>query len=302
MLEPDVFLPAYYFSANYQNACRKVDVGLGDGREQFFNFSEDHLFKIDYIGSYFEKSNVLSALFMDQTRFFRVTDQSDVRRFTVGYYRAFREEVLKMVRDLLLGTLVNGSINNDSIDFLTDSIHARVVDAEGNLKAQPLIDPDRFDTLERASAMRTAQLYTPVPFNLATRAVQLAMIFNTTSYDQELDLVEYLTVNELGSGDDRVTDGRDQVVFINPISGQAYVATQTWDGRSISYELLERLNAFVANDWQPAKDDFEANPNDDDAREFFDRLDRQMNEFIEMIDNLREMRSMMDFGQAGGWR
>ena len=302
VLEPNVYLPSYYFSAAYQNACRKAQVGLAEGRDQFFNFSPDHLYKIDYIGSYFEKSNVLSALFMDQSRFFRVTDESDTRRFTVGYYRAFREEVLKMVRDLLLGTLVNGSISNDSVDFLTDSVHARVVNPDGTLRAQPLIDSDRFDTADRATAFRGPQLYTPVPFNLATRAVDLAMIYNTTSYDEELDLIEYLNVSELGSGDDRVTDGRDQVVFVNPITGQAYVATQTWDGRSISYELLERLNVFVENDWAPAKAEFEANPTNENAREFYDRMDRQMNEFIEMVDNIREMRSLMDFGQGGGWR
>ena len=159
VIQPDVYLPAYYFSAAYQNACRKADVGIGDGRDQFFNFSADHLYKIDYIGSYFEKSNVLSALFMDQTRFFRVTDYSDSRRFTVSYYRAFREEILKMVRDLLLGTLVNGSINNESVDFLTDSIHARVVNPDGSLSAQPLVDPYRFETSERATPIDRAQLY-----------------------------------------------------------------------------------------------------------------------------------------------
>ena len=198
--------------------------------------------------------------------------------------------------------LVNGSINNESVDFLTDSIHARVVNPDGSLSAQPLVDPYRFETSERATPIDRAQLYTPVPFNLATRAVDLAMIYNTTSYDQELDLIEYLIVTELGSGDDRVTDGRDQVVFVNPITGQGYVATQTWDGKSISFELLTRLNAFVENDWLTAKADFEANPNNDDARDYFQRVDRQMNEFIEMVDNLRSMRSLMDFGQGGGWR
>ena len=207
-----------------------------------------------------------------------------------------------MVRDLVLGTLVNGSITNDSIDFLTDSIHARIVQPDGTLVAQPMIDPARFGSSDRATAAPAPQLYTPVPYNLATRAAQLGAIYNTTQYDQELDLIEYLTVSELGSGDDRVTDGREQAIFVNPNTGQGYVATQTWDGRSISYEFLERLNVFVEADWKPALEAYQANPSDEDAMFFFDRLDRQMNEFIEMVDLLREMRSMMDFAQGGGWR
>jgi hypothetical protein len=302
VVKPDVFLPAFYFSQAYQNSCRKVDVKLGDGREQYFVYSEDYLFKFDYIGSYFEKSNLLQALFYDSTRFFRIDDESDTRRFSVGYYRVFREEIVKMVRDLVLGTLVNSSITNDQIDFLTDTIHARIVDADGNLVAQPLVSPDTFTTDQRAVPSDFTQLFTPVPYNLATQAALLGAVYNTTSYDQEMDLIEYLTVSELGSGDDRITDGREQVVFINPITGQGYVATQTWDNRSIGFEFLQRLNVFVENDWRPALAQLEATPDDRDAIEFFDRLDRQMNEFIEMVDYLREMRSMMDFAQGGGWR
>ena len=303
VVKPNVYLPAFYFSQAYQNACRKVDVPLGDGREQFFEYSEDYIFRFNYIGSYFEKSNLLSALFFDRTRFFQILDWSDDRRFTIGYYRVFREEIVKMVRDLVLGTLVNSSVSNDQIDFLTDSIHARVVDDEGNLlDLQPLVSPETFTSATRAEPSEFTQLYTPVPYNLATSAALLGAIYNTTSYDQEIDLIEYLTVSELGSGDARVVEDREQAIFVNPITGQAYVATQTWDGKSIAFEFLQRLSVFVENDWKPALAQFEANPDDRDAAEFFDRLDRQMNEFIEMIDYLREMRRMMDFAQGGGWR
>ena len=116
VVKPNVYLPAFYFSQAYQNACRKVDVPLGDGRERFFEYSEDYIFRFNYIGSYFEKSNLLSALFFDRTRFFQILDWSDDRRFTIGYYRVFREEIVKMVRDLVLGTLVNSSVSNDQID------------------------------------------------------------------------------------------------------------------------------------------------------------------------------------------
>ena len=164
------------------------------------------------------------------------------------------------------------------------------------------MSPETFTSATRAEPSEFTQLYTPVPYNLATSAALLGAIYNTTSYDQEIDLIEYLTVSELGSGDARVVEDREQAIFVNPITGQAYVATQTWDGKSIAFEFLQRLSVFVENDWKPALAQFEANPDDRDAAEFFDRLDRQMNEFIEMIDYLREMRRMMDFAQGGGWR
>ena len=40
-------------------------------------------------------------------RFFKVTDSSDARAFSVGYYRVFKEELLKLSRDLMLGTMMN---------------------------------------------------------------------------------------------------------------------------------------------------------------------------------------------------
>ena len=54
------------------------------------------------------------------------------------------------------------------------------------------------------------------------------------------------------------------------------------------------MNTFVENDWRPAKSAYELVPNANNTDEF-ERIDRQMNEFIEMVDYLREMRRMVDF-------
>ena len=123
-----------------------------------------------------------------------------------------------MVRDLVLGTLVNLSISNGDLDFLNDSIHARVVDGSGRLRSSYWLTQT---ALKRASnATAGTQLYTPVPYNLATRAAMLNTIFNTSTMDQEVDLIEYLTVNEVGSGDDRVVEGLEQVFFVTPSPGR----------------------------------------------------------------------------------
>ena len=98
-----------------------------------------------------------------------------------------------------------------------------------------------------------------------------------------------------------ISFGKSKFFFVNPITGQTYSASQTWDGKSIAFEFLSRLNTFVDNDWRPAKEAYQLVPNANNTDEF-ERIDRQMNEFIEMVDYLREMRRMVDFAQGGGLR
>ena len=85
------------------------------------------------------------------------------------------------------------------------------------------------------------------------------------------------------------------VRFTHPMTGQTYRAVQTFDGKSISFELLRLANQYES-EWLPRKLAFEADPSDDNAAFYHEQTDRQLQEFVEMMDYMRELRSIFDVG------
>jgi FMN phosphatase YigB (HAD superfamily) len=55
-------------------------------------------------------------------------------------------------------------------------------------------------------------------------------------------------------------------------------------------------NQYVSSEWQPAREAYEADPSNENFERVYERIDRQLQEFVEMMDYLRELRSMIDPG------
>ena len=109
--------------------------------------------------------------------------------------------------------------------------------------------------------------------------------------------MEYVTVTEEGSGDDRdLADGTEVVRFVHPMTGQAYKAAQTEDGRSIAVELLQLANRYLEAEWEPARQAYESDPENEDFARLYERIDRQLQDYVEMMDYMRELRSVADVG------
>jgi hypothetical protein len=293
-----LYLPASWFNRSTQQECSNFEVGIGPGRDQYLKFNDNHLYDIDYIGTFYDKMNLMFSLVDPSTRFFKITDDSDNRQYSIGYYKVFKDELLKLTRDMLMGTMTNRTYVDGQNVFLQDSIYGAVVDADGELRPQLLVDPTKVNTAERATPSELPQIYTSMPFNVATRAVLYGAILNTSRFDQQLDLIEYLTISEDGSGDARDTgEDADIARFVHPVTGQSYSATQTADGKSIAYELIQTAQSFVTTDWEPMREAIEADPDDEEFQRNFEYVDRQLQDFAEMMDYLRELRAAADWGQ-----
>ena len=83
------------------------------------------------------------------------------------------------------------------------------------------------------------------------------------------------------------------------MTGQTYLATQTHDGRSIAVELVELAARYVEAEWEPARQAIEADPTNDTFERNFEQIDRQLQEFVEMLDFMRQLRSDFD---VANWR
>ena len=64
----NLYLPADLFNRQTQQNCNSVNVGLGAGRELYFRFSDDHVFRWNYIGTFFDKQTMM-VLFLNFTSF-----------------------------------------------------------------------------------------------------------------------------------------------------------------------------------------------------------------------------------------
>ena len=295
----NLYLPADLFNRETQQNCNSVNVGLGAGRELYFRFSDDHVFRWNYIGAFFDKQTMMQALFVNGTRFFRIRDESDTRAFGINYYRAFREEIIKLVRDMVMSSMMNFTYIDGNPSFVEDSVFGNLV-VDGQPTPQLLVDPARFNSDGRATSAAAPKLYTQIPYNITTNALFWSTLFNTSPFDQTTDFLEYITVTELGSGDEReVTGDTETVAFLHPMTGQTYKATQTHDGRSIAVELVELAARYVEAEWEPARQAFEADPTNDTFERNFEQIDRQLQEFVEMLDFMRQLRSDFD---VANWR
>lgn len=361
------YIPAWWRAAETQRTCDAIDVPLGTGRYMYLEFSDDYDYRIDYLGLYYDKINFFRNLVDTYSDFYRVTDFTDNRRFTIGYYLAFKDETVDLLRDMMysaLGYLTRGSRFNNYVVSGKDHAVGKVrpqlfadpkklgapapvacTGAEGGFqqnccgngvleKGEECDDGDTDGNDHCLPSCQLPRIYSAVPYNLAWQGIALSTIFNSTRFDRLTDFVEYIHIAEAGSGDDRTRveradevmgacrDAPDQACrtgfecasgacdgyspprrgaelarFSHPVTGQTYVAAQTADGRSLSYELLQLAAGYVQNSWLPARQALDRNPTDPTARQNFENVDYTLQNFAEFMDDLRELQSWVDWAR-----
>lgn len=287
----NTYLPYYYFNYQNQRDCEGFTVGLGQGRDMWTDFNNEYNYQIDYLGAYYDKLYLLWDIFMPRTRFFRITDQTDRRAFTIGYYSAFQNQMVDLLSDMMVTSL---------FFFRSTNMFQRLV-SNDELRTQLFIDPRRVG-LERNDFEGVPRLYTRLPYNMAWQALAMAAIFNTNSHDRELDFVEYISISEEGSGDDRViAEGTETARFEHPHTGQTFIASRAGDGRSISYDLIALAQNYANTTWKDAREALaEGRLNGGNLaalQEDFDDANERLQEMVEFMSSLREIKAVVDVGR-----
>ena len=277
-----VFVPA-----EGQVCDQYVDVGEGLGRDQFVRYDDQYVYNIDYIGTFFDKSAFLTFLLDDTTNFFNVTDFGDSRRFSINYYRLFRPELIRLVRDMLFSYLEIGDNSSFGLE----------VDGEGKVSEPKLIDPVAWGLAEAPEGGPTEQpmrVDAPVPSALMYRALGLSAIFNSSSFDGETDFRDYIMIYEQGSGEARtLPEGTEVVSYLDPVTHITYVAPQVYDGESISAALLKYFGeqqARLAEIETQLADD----PTDAALAEEGDKIRVQFGHFSDLLSQFRLFRRVSE--------
>ena len=305
------YVPRGYVSRPNDELC-DLYIPYGVGRNMYLQFSNDYLYKINSFGAYYDKLFLSQSLFMNFTNFFKVVDESDRRRFNINFYRGFKREIINLIRNLVFSSLPayfkSGASNVPELSTYKASNFHYQLDDEGiprpvamidTTKAlKPLVGPDALPDSQDMINDGGPRVFAPVPYNMMRQNLILASIYNSSSDDEESDLIDYLTIEELGSSDAREYDENIEVVqFSDPYTGSIYQAAQTYDGFSIGVEVMREANLYREGPWQRAYDQLQRFPDEPNYQDQFANREFILQQYIELMNDLREIRMFVDEGR-----
>lgn len=245
----------YVPEAQAADCTDSIELGLGQGRYYNSSWDSEYLYNPTNIGMFWDKAIAIQALTDSEGFFFRdFSSYANRGAFSMGYYRAFAPEMLKLFGGLMAGdtstitpVVINGESGAEVVyrPFLT-------VDALGNE-----ITPD--PRLEAGDPIQPATSY-----QLKMWAAVFGMYNMTSTLDQSMDFAQRARIRLAGSASDPtvdtgVIDPANIKTFTDPVSGVVYrsVAVDGPDA-SIGFNLLASAQALAEGEWQDAKDALEA--------------------------------------------
>jgi hypothetical protein len=211
-----------------------VPLSLPDAKPFYIDFSDDYYYRITRAGSLYEKLEALLSITSTESRFFRIDDFADsAARFSINYYRFFRDEVVK---------LLSGVIRNDP------SLYAATFDAERRYQPMPVIDLNVWGDVDAPTPpyMQPNAVHISTPVNKTVRywALLLALSRLGSTWDTTLDFQNFLAIGVKGADDDFVfAPGTVVTEYAHPESGIIYRAPANTGGAraNIGKELIDEL-------------------------------------------------------------
>lgn len=220
-----------YVPSNLHNsgaACAEfLDIKPGDGQYFSYDISPEYHFRVEYVGTFIDKLVAVQSLFNVSSNFLQSNFVTDSRATFNSYWTIFQSEMLTMLRGLIL---------NDYAEF------GGIYDPKTQAYQPPvMVDRNAFTHGVAPAQRGQARVLTPLTFNHEFDAMVYGIITNSTYQDRNTDFAQYLKV----AVDDTETqdwNGATLAEFSHPISNQRYIAPQTGDNKSITYEIVEWAN------------------------------------------------------------
>src|SRR6266540_396696 len=309
-------------------ASPKPVLNLPDAKPFFINFSDDYYYRITRTGSLYEKLEALFTLTSTESRFFRVDTFADSNRFSINFYRLFRDEMIR---------LLSGIIRDDSSVYgATYRIPPGGVTPM--LIPTPVVDPDMYGVADPPDPPYKGlkRIETPVNKTIRFWALVLSLTRLGSTWDTTLDFQNYLAIAVKGADDD-FTLGSNVTIkeFTHPITGviyraPSYVEVPTAPNvgadrippipENIGAEIVDELKAIVGApgvagvipvrlgaydkgqaypNWYTAKAEMESafqrqqQKEYEDAKRLFEYIDYLVNYRIDLISDIRVVRRQM---------
>jgi hypothetical protein len=215
-----------------RNDAPQMALSVPDAKPYYISFGEEYYYSIERAGSLYEKLAALIALTSTQSRFFRVDSFADQDRFSINYYRLFKDQMLN---------LLSGITRNDP------TVYGGYVSA-GKYVPMPVVDPAIYGkaSFDMPEYMKPGAKRVDTPVNKTIRyyALGLSLAQLSSTWDSTLDFSNYANVSIKGSNDDvEFAPGTVIDEFVHPQSHQVYRAARAGgSSRGIGVELIQELN------------------------------------------------------------
>lgn len=260
-----------------------VNIPLGIGRPYWSDFSDDPIhWQFTTAGAYYERLAALLALTDSSTYVAAVDSLSDSRRFSLSFYREFKEELVDLF----------GGIIADDLKPLSGTITNR------QFQARPLIPMPGFPALDA----NAKPLVAPNTWNLRNYATYFGMALFTSTMDDQMDFTRYTKVALKGSNEDIFrAPGVEVAEATDPFTRYTYVAANTTDGLGVGFKMVAALKTRI-DQYDTAKSAFDAmpvnasNPAWQRAQTNVFRLQRQIASDVEFLDDMRLYNTVFAFG------
>ncbi|MEW5854923.1 MAG: zinc-dependent metalloprotease [Myxococcota bacterium] len=218
-----------------------ISIPLGEGRYFGTRWTDEYYYKLNRIGSYWDKWLATQAL--TDSQFFLVRNFSslfDRGAFSITYYRVFEKEMTELFRSIMAGDLSQFSayVQQDPETGMYQVITRPIVGAEGSqAPALPTIKP-------------------PMNWPLQKSAALYAFVGLTSTVDRRLDFARRMRVTYQGAADDPLYEGftADQLVtFTDPLTHLTYRAAQVGGPDAPGYQMVRDARDFHSGSWTPAR-------------------------------------------------
>jgi hypothetical protein len=301
--DPAVFIPARFqpstcdeyaqLGSPYAIDAQMIELPLGDARPATIGFTPDYeTYQFRFIGSYFDKTNVVFRLGMSNPRLFRFNYDLDVRNYFISLYRLFEPELREFYDDLV--NLDNWFLRQETAVTL-GSYWCRDPDTPdradlGHFEPKKMIDPVTNTSLPGPSSSCTqpAYIYPTLLANMPFNAMFAAHALFSSDFDAQLDMGKAMKIYVRGADDDFPawanfppceSAGANQDCYCSitdALTGLEYRSVQFADPvdagaeaeQSVGCRLIEYASAAQSN-WQSSQD-----PRDkDNWRQWIERLE-----------------------------
>ncbi len=264
-----------------------VELGIDDGRVYNTNWNLDYDFQPLNIGNFWDKYLAINALTDSDAFFFRdFSSLTNRGAFSIGYYRVFQPEMLKLFGGMMRG---DASTFTPRVVVDPDTHTPQVIYqpfVQTDVYGQP-IDPD--PSLSAGDPILPAQSY-----QLRLQAAYIGMVNLSSTLDQTMDFAQRARITIAGSQSDPTHDASVPTLdFTDPNSGIVYRSAEI-DGpdASVGFRLLSDAKTLAEGDWadaQAALNTVNADPNatqaeKDQAQVNFNVQDQKLNEKVQLID------------------
>lgn len=210
-----------------------VEIGIDQGRYYDTHYTQNFFYKANNIGHMYDKLLAMQALTDSKAYFMRdFSDQFNRGAFSIGYYRVFAPEMIKLFTDLMLDN------KKETAPYLI------LEENQPKIKYRSIVN-----TGSEQIASNTPRIKASNSWIMRHYALLLPALNFSSPVDGQLDYIKRARINLIGSGNDPVIQSESvkQITFEDPQSKKQYRSVMI-DSKDMSpgYQILEEAQKFSA--------------------------------------------------------